>query len=105
MFAEMADPLNTEGLNGLSSERSDICTIEASCVTGFEEMAVEEVKQLLGCEAVPQRGRVLFDIGVSRVGEVARLRCVNTVWVMVTRRRRSDLMWTRTSRSVAGREW
>ena len=59
MFAEMADPLNVEGLEGLSRERLDICTIEASCVTGFEEMAVEEVRQLLGCEALPQRGRVL----------------------------------------------
>ena len=83
LFSDMADPLNLEGIEGLSRDRSDICTIEASCVTGFEEVTVEEVKQLLECEAVAQRGRVVFDIQVSRVSEVSRLRCVNTVWVMI----------------------
>merc|ERR1719327_1568972 len=29
------------------------------------------------------RGRVVFDIEVARVAEVARLRCVNTAWVML----------------------
>ena len=40
----MADPLNLRGLVGLYSERQDVCTIEASCVTGFEPMAQEEIK-------------------------------------------------------------
>ena len=40
----MADPLNMTGLVGLYSDRQDVCTIEASCVTGFEPMAQEEIK-------------------------------------------------------------
>ena len=40
----MADPLVVEGLEGLSPEISEICTIEACCVTGFEPMAQEEIK-------------------------------------------------------------
>jgi len=79
----MADPLNLEGIEGLDKGRTDICTIEASCVTGFEAMAVEEVRTLLGCEAIQQRGRVVFDIDVARVNKVSELRCVNTVWVML----------------------
>merc|ERR1719445_1998758 len=65
----MADPLNLEGIEGLDKGRTDICTIEASCVTGFE--------------AIQQRGRVVFDIDVARVNKVSELRCVNTVWVML----------------------
>ena len=79
----MADPLNLEGIEGLDKGRMDICTIEASCVTGFEAMAVEEVRTLLRCEAIQQRGRVVFDIDVARVNKVSELRCVNTVWVML----------------------
>ena len=40
----MAEPLNVAGLAGLSVENPDICTIEASVVTGFEPMAQEEIK-------------------------------------------------------------
>ena len=79
----MADPLNLEGIEGFSRERLDICTIEAACVTGFEAMAVKEVRKVLGCEAVQQRGRVVFDIDITRVKHVSKLRCVNTVWVML----------------------
>ena len=79
----MADPLNLEGIEGLARDRAELCTVEASCVTGFEAVTVEEVGALLGCEAVQQRGRVVFDIEVARVAEVARLRCVNTAWVML----------------------
>ena len=81
--AGMADPLNLEGIEGLNRARADIATIEASCVTGFEAMACEEVRQRLGCEAVITRGRVVFDIQVERVRLVAGLRTINTVWVML----------------------
>ena len=79
----MAAPLNLTGITGLTQDREDVCTIEASCVTGFEAVAAEEVRTVLGCEAVPQRGRVVFDIEVKDVKLVTRLRCVNTAWVML----------------------
>ena len=79
----MATPLNLTGITGLSADLPDVCTIEASCVTGFEAVAAQEVKSLLGCEAVTQRGRVVFDLAVAEVKQVSRLRCVNTVWVML----------------------
>ena len=79
----MATPLNLTGITGLSPEREDVCTIEASCVTGFEAVAAEEVKTLLGCEAVTQRGRVVFDMAVKDVKLVTRLKVVNCCWVML----------------------
>lgn len=79
----MAAPLNLTGITGLSPDLPNVCTIEASCVTGFEAVAAQEVKSLLGCEAVTQRGRVVFDLAVAEVKQVSRLRCVNTVWVML----------------------
>ena len=42
----MAEPLKVEGLVGLAPDHADTCTLEASCVTGFEPMAVEEIKVL-----------------------------------------------------------
>ena len=79
----MADPLNLEGIEGLARDKTDLATIEASCVTGFEAVAVVEVRQRLGCEAVITRGRVVFDIEVDRVRLVSGLRTINTVWVML----------------------
>ena len=40
----MAEPLTVTGLVGLTDDNPDICTIEASIVTGFELMAQEEIK-------------------------------------------------------------
>jgi len=79
----MAEPLDLTGILGLDPENKNVCTLEASCVTGFEPMAAEEVLNMLGCVAKVHRGRVVFDIDVGRVKEVTKLRCVNTVWVMV----------------------
>ena len=39
----MADPLNFEGIEGLARDKTDLATIEASCVTGFEAVAVVEI--------------------------------------------------------------
>ena len=40
----MAEPLKVVDLIGLSADQSEFCSIEASCVTGFEPMAIEELK-------------------------------------------------------------
>jgi len=79
----MAEPLDLTRITGLNPENKDVCTIEASCVTGFEPMAAEEVSDNLGCAATVHRGRVVFDIEIVKVKEVLKLRCVNTVWVML----------------------
>jgi len=79
----MADPLDLTGITGLDPDTRNLCTIEASCVTGFEPMAAEEVKNLVGCVAKVHRGRIVFDIDIGLVKEVLKLRCVNTIWVMV----------------------
>ena len=45
LFAEhynMADPLNLEGLRGLIDD--DVCLVEATCTTGFEAVAAEEIQ-------------------------------------------------------------
>ena len=41
---KMAEPLNLTGFVGLDPNMTGICTIEASCVTGFEPMAQEEIQ-------------------------------------------------------------
>jgi len=79
----MAEPLNVAGLAGLSVENPDICTIEASVVTGFEPMAQEEIKDVLGSEGTCHRGRVIFDLPVARVKEVLGLKTVNNLWVFI----------------------
>jgi len=79
----MAEPLDLTGIAGLSADKEELCTIEASCVTGFEAMAAEEVEAVLGAGARQHRGRVVFDLPLDRAPEVLGLRCVNTVWVML----------------------
>jgi len=77
----MAEPLNLEGFVGLTDE--GLCTIEASCATGFEPMVQEEVKELLGCEGRVHRGRVIFDIPLKSAKQTLKLRTVNNLWVLV----------------------
>ncbi len=40
----MAAPLNLIGLEGLNPALPELCTLEASCVTGFEPMSLEEIQ-------------------------------------------------------------
>jgi hypothetical protein len=42
----MAAPLNLIGLEGLNPALPELCTLEASCVTGFEPMSLEEIQVL-----------------------------------------------------------
>ena len=79
----MAEPLNLENIYGLDPNNKSLCTVEASCVTGFEPMAAEEVKVLLGQNANVHRGRIVFDVPIKDVKKALKLKCVNTVWVMI----------------------
>eukprot|EP00088_Acartia_fossae_P018880 TRINITY_DN20945_c0_g1_i6.p1 TRINITY_DN20945_c0_g1~~TRINITY_DN20945_c0_g1_i6.p1 ORF type:complete len:397 (+),score=62.27 TRINITY_DN20945_c0_g1_i6:43-1233(+) len=77
----MAEPLNLDGFRGLVDDK--LCTIEASCNTGFEFLVLEEVKEILGCEGRCHRGRVIFDINTEDVPKTLKLRTVNNLWVLV----------------------
>lgn len=69
----MGEPLNVGTLDGWTSKRKDFCTIEATCVTGFEKAAKSEVQDKLKVEEViDQRGRILFDLPIS---DVTKVRC------------------------------
>jgi len=77
----MADPLNLEGLRGLIDD--DVCLVEATCTTGFEAVAAEEIQEVLGCEGKVHRGRVLFDVEPSNIKQCLKLRTVNNLYVLV----------------------
>ena len=53
------------------AEAEDLCTIEASSITGFEAAAQQEAKDRLKLEHVYKyQGRIIFDIEKHRVKEV-----------------------------------
>ena len=59
-------------------------TIEATCVTGFEPAAMDEVQTKLNIEHVYEiMGRVVFDIEVQRVKEVLKMRTFDNVFVVI----------------------
>ena len=71
-------------LKGYKNEDSELITIEASCVTGFELAATYEVKRKLGIENVHEiMGRVVFDIPLSKLNQVMKLRTIDNIWVII----------------------
>ncbi len=77
------DSLVTQGFRESCSDNK-IVTVEASCVTGFEPCAQEEVKEKLKVPTVEAyTGRVLFDLDQDRLGEVLKLRTVDNVWLVM----------------------
>lgn len=66
------------------NEPADVCTIEATVVTGFETVAKEECVEKLNCPARVERGRIFFDISLERVPEALKLRSVDNVYVLMT---------------------
>ena len=67
-------------------------TIEATCITGFECAAVEEVKQKLDIVDVKEfTGRVLFDVEAEKVNQVLKLRTVDNVFVIIGAKTDFDL--------------
>lgn len=80
----MAEPLDLRGILGLDPARPDLCTVEATVVTGFEPTVAEEVQAVLGLPCCNlTRGRVVFDIPCSRVAEVLSLRCISTAYLLL----------------------
>ena len=58
----MADPLNLEGLKGLDPANTLVCTVEASCVTGFEPMALEEIQASVGMGEGSIKGTIIISL-------------------------------------------
>jgi len=77
-------PWNETNFTGYKCENNEIVTIEASCITGFECAAAEEVQSKLGVEDVKEfTGRVLFDIDPAKIEKVLKLRTVDNIWVII----------------------
>ena len=70
-------------LEGYNQPDLEKVTIEASCVTGFEGAAADEVeKKLNGENIIEIMGRVLFDVPISDIKKVLELRTVDNIWVI-----------------------
>lgn len=67
---------------GLAKE--DVCTVEASVVTGFETAAASEAREKLRLEKEPTmcRGRIVFDVPADEIDKVLRLRTIDNAWVI-----------------------
>ena len=70
-------------LEGYNQPDLEKVTIEASCVTGFEGAAADEVeKKINGENIIEIMGRVLFDVPISDIKKVLELRTVDNIWVI-----------------------
>ena len=71
-------------MEGYNNPELEKITIEASCPTGFEGAAAEEVKKKFQAENVIDgvMGRVLFDVPLDNVKDVLQLRTVDNVWAI-----------------------
>ena len=55
-----------------TEERGDIsCEIYATVVTGFEQVAVGDVKKRIDAKSTPNRGHILIEIPFSDVQKVS----------------------------------
>ena len=76
-------PFSDVKLEGYNNPNLEKVTIEASCVTGFEGAAADEVKKKLNGENIIEiMGRVLFDVPISDIKKVLELRTVDNIWVI-----------------------
>ena len=59
-----------DGPNRAKEENEELCTIEASVVTGFEECARGEAREKFGTEVKSSRGKIIWKIPLRRLPEV-----------------------------------
>ncbi|XP_071515850.1 tRNA (guanine(6)-N(2))-methyltransferase THUMP3-like isoform X2 [Panulirus ornatus] len=76
--------IDHNSLKGLLPENPELCTIEATVVTGLEEVALEECREKLGVNCVAARGRVFMDISIQEVSKVLKLRAIDNVNIVTT---------------------
>ncbi|XP_067684651.1 tRNA (guanine(6)-N2)-methyltransferase THUMP3-like [Haliotis asinina] len=78
----MAAPIGNviEGAN----ENIDMCEIEATVATGFEQIAKEEVEEKFGITARAARGKVMAIVPVNDVKKCLELGCVDNIRVLMS---------------------
>ncbi|XP_046569139.1 LOW QUALITY PROTEIN: uncharacterized protein LOC124277485 [Haliotis rubra] len=78
----MAAPIENviEGAN----ENIDMCEIEATVATGFEQIAKEEVEEKFGITARAARGKVMAIVPVKDVKKCLELGCVDNIRVLMS---------------------
>ena len=68
-----------------------LITIEATCPTGFEVALVAEIKERFPTSVtVKHQGRVFFDLPISQVENIIKLRCMDNAWVLIGVRKTFD---------------
>ncbi|XP_042880942.1 THUMP domain-containing protein 3-like [Penaeus japonicus] len=83
-MAPIISEINPEFLEGLNPENRKLCTLEATVVTGLEEVACEECKEKLGANCVVARGRLFIDVNPEQVPEVLKLRSIDNVNIVLS---------------------
>ncbi|KAK3895897.1 hypothetical protein Pcinc_000505 [Petrolisthes cinctipes] len=78
-MAPVITDINPNSLKGLNKDNNNICTLEATVITGLEDIAGDECREKLGVEAVLARGRVFIDVHVSQVPQVLKFRSVDNI--------------------------
>ncbi|XP_071082717.1 tRNA (guanine(6)-N(2))-methyltransferase THUMP3-like [Haliotis cracherodii] len=78
----MAAP--TENVTDGANENIDMCEIEATVATGFEQIAKEEVEEKFGIIARAARGKVMAKIPVKDVKNCLELGCVDNIRVLMS---------------------
>ncbi|XP_068220241.1 tRNA (guanine(6)-N2)-methyltransferase THUMP3-like [Palaemon carinicauda] len=82
-MAPVITAIDPSRLSGLLESNPGICTLEATVVTGLEDVAQEECREKLGAPCIVARGRIFIDIEVDRAIEVLKLRSVDNVNVIL----------------------
>ncbi|RUS86078.1 hypothetical protein EGW08_006171 [Elysia chlorotica] len=74
-----------DGFDNLSktSENEESCTIEASVVTGFEECARGEAREKFGTEVKTSRGKIIWNLPLSRLPEVLKMSSIDNCRVVM----------------------
>ncbi|XP_037790531.1 THUMP domain-containing protein 3-like [Penaeus monodon] len=83
-MAPIISEINPRLLGGLDPENRELCTLEATVVTGLEEVACEECKEKLGANCVVARGRLFIDVNPEQVPEVLKLRSIDNVNIVLS---------------------
>ncbi|KAK7007286.1 hypothetical protein SK128_012159, partial [Halocaridina rubra] len=82
-MAPVITALDSTVFTGLQENNSDICTLEATVVTGLEDVAQQECREKLGAPCTVAQGRIFIDIELHRVPEVLKLRSVDNVNIIL----------------------
>ncbi|CAL1531344.1 unnamed protein product, partial [Lymnaea stagnalis] len=67
----------------ITAKDEELCTIEASVVTGFEESARGEAKEKFDTDVKAMRGRIIFRIPLDRVEDVFKMGSIDNFRVVM----------------------